>query len=101
MNKLSYFFIIIFKFSYFLIGIFCLFAMIKGLNIWLGLGTVFSPIISIFVVYIPILRDIITYYGMVEGWGWDKMTSFIILAFPYLIFLIATGINYFNKDKVK
>jgi len=72
---------------YFLMGLVQLVAIVKGIEIWFGIGTFFSVIIAFFITYIPIVGTLAGIFGAVKGFGWSYFAAIILFCWPYIIYL--------------
>jgi len=89
-NKFKVILQTLFFISYLAVGIIGFFAEIKGFQVWFNMPFILAIITSLFLTYIPIVGNFAMYYGMVDGWGWSKLLSFIISFLPFL--LLAVGL---------
>lgn len=74
---------IFFVYAYFIIGTVQLIAAIDGVRYLLGVGTIVSFFIAIFVNYIPIVGSFLGYYGAHNAWHWNVYAS-VGLCFWYV-----------------
>lgn len=73
---------------YVTVGAIGLFAIIKVMNLWWGVNLFVAFFAALLLTYIPLVGSIFAYYGMVEGWSWDPVLSFILIGFPYFIIIM-------------
>lgn len=82
---------------YLLVGFVQAFAIMKGVEIWFGVGAFFAFIIAIFLTYIPIVGLIAGVKGAVQGWGWSYWWAILLFGWPYIIYIVAIFLDGFEK----
>jgi hypothetical protein len=82
---------------YFLVGFVQAFAIMKGVEIWFGVGAFFAFIIAIFLTYIPIVGLIAGVKGAAQGWGWSYLWAILLFGWPYVVYIVAMFLDGLEK----
>ena len=61
--------------SYFILGLYQLFAIMDGLEIWIGLHWIIAVPLSFILAYIPIVGTVVGMCGAVYAWNWTWLQS--------------------------
>lgn len=80
---------------YFIIGFVQAFAIVKGIEIWFGVGAYFAILIAILLTYIPIVGLIAGVKGAAQGWGWSYLWAILLFGCPYIIYIVAIFVAIF------
>ena len=72
-----------------------IFAIVAGIKVWLGWGTVASFIGAIFTTYIPFAGQGLGIYGAVIGWDWPLIQAILFFGGPFLFLIL---ISLFSKN---
>jgi hypothetical protein len=72
-----------------------IFAIVAGIKVWLGWGTVASFIGAIFTTYIPFAGQGLGIYGAVIGWDWPLIQAILLFGGPFLFLVL---VSLFSKN---
>jgi hypothetical protein len=80
---------------YMVVGFVQIFAIVAGIKVWLGWGTVASFIGAIVTTYIPFAGQGLGIYGAVVGWDWPLIQAILLFGGPLLIVVV---VGLFSND---
>jgi len=87
--------------AYILVGFVQILAMIKGVQIWLGIPWIMAAILSTIIAYIPLVGMIAGIKGAMVAWGWTLGTSVAFFCWPLALYglLCIVGAPPNNTEK--
>lgn len=85
--------------SYLIMGLVQVFAIVAGIQAWLGLYWIIALILAFFVTYIPLLGPILGVAGAVEVWGWSYGGAILLFFWPYVLMLFAMIASSFSRNR--
>jgi hypothetical protein len=83
--------------SFFAIGLFQLFAIMDGVQYYLGVGGFISFVIAGFTTYIPLLGIFLGVVGAMNAWGWSFFSAALLFGFPLLLGIAASLLGGFAE----
>ena len=89
----------LFSFSYIVVGLISLFAIMGQLSAWFGWHWLIALLVALLLTYIPLVGSILGYFGMVNIWGWSPIAALLVVILPYVLG-IAAGITGYIGQKI-
>ena len=89
---------VFFGIAYLVIGLVQLFAIVGGIDYALGIGTVLSFIIAVFITYIPLVGSIAGVYGAINVWDWSIWQAVVLFFWYVPVYLLIVAIARFSDD---
>lgn len=85
--------------AFVVIGFFQWFAIVDGVEHWLGISGVLAWVAAGFVTYIPLLGSVLGYLGATEVWHWPAWQAFGLFFWwiPLIMVVWAVGMIYEEK----
>jgi len=75
---------------FFILGLFQLFAIMDGIQVWLGIGSFLSFMLALFLAYFPLVGTGLGMYGAVTAWGWSWMQAIGLFFGPFIVIVVIT-----------
>ncbi len=92
LKKLGYLAIAFAVVVYLAMGFIQLFAVIKGLQIWLSVPWIVAAFLSFVIAYIPVLGTIVGIKGAMDGWGWSLWPTIAFFCWPYCLYILVISV---------
>ena len=89
-----FFMILLFLFSYVVVGIMQIVASIDGILYFFGLHWIFALLAAVVLVFIPVIGPIAGVYGAVAAWGWSIWSALLLFFWPYVLYLILIALGF-------
>ncbi len=86
------------------VGFVQLLAMLKGIQLWLGVPWILAALVSLVIAYIPIVGTIAGIKGATAAWGWGLWPAIAFFCGPLALTLVAAaagGVSDLVKRKGK
>jgi len=86
--------ILLFLFSYVVVGIMQILASIDGILYFFGLHWIFALLAAVVLVFIPVIGPIAGVYGAVAAWGWSIWSALLLFFWPYVLYLLLVALGF-------
>lgn len=73
------------------VGVVQLFAVMDGLEHWLGLPGFIAGILGLFLAYFPIVGTIMGFIGAIDVWGWEWWQAALLFFGSFILFAVFAG----------
>ncbi len=70
------------------LGLFQVFAIMDGLNGWIGLYWIIAVPVALVLAYIPIVGTVIGMFGAVTVWGWSWLEAVSLFVGPLVLVVV-------------
>lgn len=74
--------------GYFAIGFLQFFAIMDGLEVWLGVPGILAAITAVFLAWIPLAGQILGFLSAWHIWDWHPFAAFALFFWPLIPFLV-------------
>ena len=81
------------KLAYFALGIVQVFAIMVGLEVWLGFHWLLAIIIGLILAFIPFLGTAMGIAGAIVGWQWHWIPAVLLFFGPLVLFILCFGVS--------
>lgn len=90
----------IFQITYFAVGAIALVATWDGVEEFLGVHSIVAFVITLCIVYVPLLGQIAGVYGATEVWGWEMWQAILLFFGPFVLILLGSmAISFFDSNR--
>ena len=70
------------------LGLFQLFAIMDGLEEWIGLHSIIAGPVALVLAYFPIVGTVVGMFGAVTAWGWSWLEAVSLFVGPLVLFVV-------------
>ncbi len=71
------------------IGFIQLFAILDGIEVWLGIPTWLAFVVGVFTAWFPPFGQIVGFFAAWTIWDWNPLGAFALFFWPLILLLIA------------